>query len=269
MIKEMLVSFADNIKTKTSNPFFGTLILVWATKNWNLIYSLFNFDSATTLAQKKEFITNYFLTLPFVETLLWSILETFIIIILSYFLINLSRLIINMYEKRLTPLIYKWTDEQSIVLKSVYVISENERKRLERRLDEEREAKLRLQEDYDKLEKRIADLINEKDENLKNKETEKSTNSPKQKDAKSIDIDKLFLITNKLEKEDKVIDFEQIASDILNGEYIRKSHKNIAEYTTLGLVAPGSLIRNPDYYSYSLTELGKRLHEEILLRSLK
>lgn len=268
MIKEMLVSFADNIKTKTSNPFFGTLILVWVGKNWNLIYSLFNFDSGTSLTQKNEFIIHHFSTLPFIETLFWCVLETFFILIVSYFLINLSRLIINLYENKLTPQIYKWTDAKSIVLKSVYDISENERKRLEKRLDEEREAKLRLQEDYDKLEKKIADLLNEKGENL-NKETEKSTTSPKQKDSKSIDIDKLILINNKLEKESKINDFEQIASDILNGESIQKSQKNIAEYTTLGLVVPGVKTGSPNYYSYSLSELGKRLHEEILLRSLK
>lgn len=46
-------SFVDNIKQKTTNPFFGTLILVWLVRNWELIYTLFNFDKDWLLSDKK------------------------------------------------------------------------------------------------------------------------------------------------------------------------------------------------------------------------
>ena len=52
-------SFFDNIKDKTTNPFFGTLIFVWLVRNWDLVYTVFNFDSDCNLEDKKEFIRKY------------------------------------------------------------------------------------------------------------------------------------------------------------------------------------------------------------------
>lgn len=49
MIEDLFVSFKENIKGKTTNPFFGTLILVWIFHNWRLIYSIFNFDTSSNL----------------------------------------------------------------------------------------------------------------------------------------------------------------------------------------------------------------------------
>ena len=48
MIKDFLVSFKDNFKEKTRNPFLGTYLIVWLIRNWELIYTLFNFDQNKT-----------------------------------------------------------------------------------------------------------------------------------------------------------------------------------------------------------------------------
>lgn len=260
MIKDLLVSFKDNISTKTSNPFFGTLILVWFTKNWNLLYSIFNFDSRTTLDEKRNFIMTHFTEIPFLKTLMWCVVETFILLIVSYMLINLSRLIINFFDKKVTPQVYKWTDENSIVLKSVYDISENERKRLEKRLEEEREAKLKLQDDYEKLEKRIAELITGK--MSEKKETDGQNSASKKSD------EKLELLYNKLKKENKIQRFEIIASSILNDIPMEKSTENIQEFTTMGLIIPGAYNTN-NKYSFSLSQFGKDIHDRLLIERLK
>jgi len=269
MIKDLFISFKENFKDKTSNPFFGTLILVWLTKNWNLFYSIFNFDSGTTLEQKRDFILKHFELRPFIETLIYCVFQSFVILIVSYFLINLSRLIVNFYEKRVTPLVYKWTDEKSIVLKSVYESSENERKRLEKRVEEEREAKLKLQEDYDKLEKRIGELLLNRIEKGDTPKSETKTKSPKVNADKSSENNKITLLLNKLKKEDKLDEFEKIASQILNNDPIQKSNKIIGELVTIGLVTPGSYRSNPDWYNYGLTAIGKELHELLLMEKLK
>lgn len=263
MIKDMLVSFTENLKTKSTNPFFGTLILVWITKNWNLIYSLFNFDKDVTLVQKREFIINHFSKQPLIEELLWCVLETFIIILISYFLVNLSRLIINFYEKRLTPLVYKQTDEKSIVLKSVYDISEKERKRLEKKLDEERDAKLKLQEDYDKLEKRMSEIVLQYNQAKSNENKEKGTMK-----SKSIHEEKINLLINKLEKDNKTADFEKIASLILTNKAINKENQLVEELTTNGIITQGTYY-SPDYYYFKLTEIGKEMHDRLLVKKLK
>jgi len=269
MIKDLFISFKENFKDKTSNPFFGTLIIVWLTKNWNLFYSIFNFDSGTTLDQKRDFILKHFELRPFIETLVICVFEAFVILIVSYFLINLSRLIVNFYEKRVTPLVYKWTDENSIVLKSVYEVSENERKRLEKRVEEEREAKLKLQEDYDKLEKRIGELLAQKNDKENIPKPESKVKTPKANVEKSIDNSKITLLLNKLKKEDKLDEFEKLASRILNNDPIQKSNKIIGELVTIGLVTPGNYRTGPDWYNYNLTAVGKELHEMLLMEKLK
>ena len=120
MIKDFLVSFKDNIKEKTTNPFFGTLTIVWTVKHWKFVYSLFNFDDSATLDTRLTFIETYFKDESFWSYLLSPVLLTFAVIIGSYTLINLSRLIINIFEKKVTPYVYKVTDSSSIVLKQDY-----------------------------------------------------------------------------------------------------------------------------------------------------
>lgn len=271
MIKDLLISFKDNFKTKTSNPFFGTIILVWLTKNWNLLYSILNFDDKTTLEEKRHFIINHFTSRPFVETLFLCVAESFFIILISYILINLSRLIVNFFDKQITPYVYKWTDEKSIVLKSVYDNSENERKRLEKRVEEEREAKLKLQEEYDKLEKRLAELISNKNPEIPNEKEEKSekqTRNSKQKNNSSPNEDKLTLLINKFKKENKISAFEDMASAVLNGNTIKKDNPLVGEFTTLGLFIPGSN-HGGGHYTFTMTQTGKEIHEKLLMEKLK
>lgn len=268
MIKDLIISFKDNIKTKTSNPFFGALILVWITKNWNLIYSVFNFDSKTTLEEKRDFIITHFTTSPFLETLLWSVLETFIILVISYLFINIARLIVNFFDKQVTPLVYKWTDEKTIVLKTVFDASENERKRLEKRVEEEREAKLRLQEDYDKLEKRIADLLTERNSPKQRARDEKPPKQTKPKSNAMPNEEKLSLLFNKLQKENKIDAFEKVASAILNDNSIEKANNLVVEFTDLGLIVPGNYA-SPGRYKFNLTSFGKEIQERLLMEKLK
>ena len=268
MIKDLLISFKDNIQTKTSNPFFGTLILVWITKNWNVIYSIFNFDSKTTLEEKRSFIITHFTNRPFIETVLWCVLETFIILLISYILINLARLIVNFFDKQVTPLVYKWTDENSIVLKTVYEASENERKRLEKRVEEEREAKLKLQEDYDKLEKRNVELLTDKNSSQPSSQEEKPSKPVRQKSSLTASEEKLLLIFNKLQKDKKLDAFEKVASAILNNNSIEKANALVVEFTDLGLIIPGNHT-GAGQYRFSLTNFGKDIQEKLLMEKLK
>ena len=69
----IIESFVDNIKQKTTNPFFGTLILVWLVRNWELVYTLFNFDNDCTLSDKKQFIRDYYVSKFFWKELLLNI----------------------------------------------------------------------------------------------------------------------------------------------------------------------------------------------------
>lgn len=56
MIKDFLISFKDNFREKHRNPLLGTYLLVWLFRNWELLFTLFNFDKEKKLQDKIEFI---------------------------------------------------------------------------------------------------------------------------------------------------------------------------------------------------------------------
>ncbi len=158
MIKDFLISFRDNFKEKTRNPFLGTYLIVWVIRNWELLYTLFNFDSDYKLSDKIGYIKSYYLEHGFITNLFTSILWAFGLLILTYLLLAISRFITNFSEKRITPWIYKITDSNTIVLKETYEALRNENSRIEDKLESEREIKKRLLIEVSELENEIDSL---------------------------------------------------------------------------------------------------------------
>lgn len=162
MIAKTLLSFKDNIIQKSTNPFLGTLVLVWIFHNWKLVFTLFNFEEGTTLEQKWEFIDVFLEPWRFTTNLIHCITVATGVLFITYFLLNMSRLIVNFYEKMVSPWIYKVTDKSSVVLKSTYKQLEKERDSLEQRLEEERERRIQVQNELDKAEERLNASSNSK-----------------------------------------------------------------------------------------------------------
>jgi len=154
MFAKTLSSLKDNLIQKTTNPFLGTLVLVWIFHNWKLVYGVFNFDKTWTLEKKWEFITTYLEPWRFTINLIECLSIATIVLFVTYFLLNFSRLIINFYEKIVSPWVYKVTDKSSIVLKSTYKQLEQERDLLEQRLEEERVRRIQVQSELDALEEK-------------------------------------------------------------------------------------------------------------------
>lgn len=115
---EVVSSFFDNIKQKTTNPFFGTLICVWLVRNWALVYSLFTFEESTTLHERKAYVVNYYkhrdLGVEFFKTIGW----TLFFLIVGYFFIILSRLLINLVYHRIIPYFNNFIDRNQLVVDS-------------------------------------------------------------------------------------------------------------------------------------------------------
>ncbi|WP_372751582.1 hypothetical protein [Labilibaculum sp.] len=158
MITKTFASLRDNIIQKTTNPFLGTVIIVWLFHNWKLVFGVFNFDKSWTLEKKWEFIDGYLKPIKFTTNLIECLIVSVLVLIVTYFLLNFSRLIINFYEKKVTPFVYKMTDANSVVLKSTYQQLEKERDLLEKRLEEERGRRVEMQNENEKLEQRILGL---------------------------------------------------------------------------------------------------------------
>ncbi|MCG8732907.1 hypothetical protein [Tenacibaculum finnmarkense] len=258
MLKEVFLSFKDHIKEKTTNPFFGSLIIVWSLHNWEFIYTFFNFESCETLATKIEYIRKHLSPNLFTKNLLWCILITFCVLIISYIFLNFSRLIINFFDKKITPWVYKVTDKNSIVLKSDYKILEAERDLLIIKVKEEREAKLKAQNEIntleEKLKKSMLDAVIIDDDEIKIEDLSTDNN------LANIDLLKNNFESDYLKfKESELFGvFERIARNIRNTGNFPKGIKEIIKekYIHFDIVTEIHEDDNRNYI-HSLTEKGK------------
>jgi hypothetical protein len=148
---KILESFVDNIKQKTTNPFFGTLILVWLVRNWELIYSLFNFDSDCTLTDKKQFILNYINAQNHWFELFINITISLGLMILAYFLIVITRVFVNWIDHKIVP-------ELNLKFVSKLVVSNSRFEESEKQRIDNYNELLKEREHLNKLEVKINEL---------------------------------------------------------------------------------------------------------------
>ncbi|RYY88351.1 MAG: hypothetical protein EOO15_09255 [Chitinophagaceae bacterium] len=249
MIKDLIVSFKDNFKDKTSNPFLGTYVLVWLLRNWEVVYTLVNFDKGLKLVEKVAYLKSFFTKQTFIENLLTNIFWTFLVLILTYVLINLSRLIVNFSEKQVAPFVYKISDSKSIVLKEVYLTLRAERDELEVKLDKEREMRI-------KLESRIASLETEVVERASASVKSEIVSEQEQPEVvdQSIMIQR---IVDKLQELDLIEEFKKSALRIKQKEEIEDSYKPRNTFLALGLWEFLSHGYSSGKKSYKLTDDGE------------
>jgi len=158
MLKDGLNSILDNIKERTTNPFLGTLIVVWIVHNWKLVYSLLYFDSKLSLDKRLFYIQEYFNKTPFYLNLVYVFFLTILVLCVTYLFLGLSRFISDFYEKIIIPKIVKFNDKGNIVLKSDYLLLNEAFRQLELRLEEERLAKVAAQNERDSAYSRFTEL---------------------------------------------------------------------------------------------------------------
>jgi hypothetical protein len=148
-----LASFVANIRQKTTNPFLGTLVTVWFISNWELLYSVITFDSFVRQETKINVIKNYIISHHMMRNLIFCIIETVLVLVVTYFLLNVSRYILNIYENRVTPWIYSKSKPKSIIELHKYEQLIIERDEWVERYDKERTEKARIQNDFETLSK--------------------------------------------------------------------------------------------------------------------
>lgn len=250
MIKDIFLSFRDNFKEKTTNPFLGTYLIIWMIRNWELVYSLFNFDHHDTLETKVNFIKEYYRSNLFIEGIFWNILWTFGVLIITFLLLNVSRAIVNLFEKQLKPWIYKLTDSKSIVLKSTYESIRNQRDELQFRLDKERESKSKLESKIKSLEEEIS----ERDKVAAERKGEENIGTNELVESSEIQI--LF---DKLNNAKLIEDFKKVAVKSKKGQSISVNHEYIDKYIEYGLLEYKSTSYTGGENYYEVTTEGDEL----------
>tara|TARA_R110002124_G_scaffold283500_2_gene459618 strand:- start:13 stop:789 length:777 start_codon:yes stop_codon:yes gene_type:complete len=249
MIKDFLISFRDNFKEKTRNPFLGTYLIVWMIRNWELIFTIFNFDDDYKLENKIEFVNSYYTEHSFLGNLFSTILWAFGVLILTYLLLAITRFITNLSEKQLIPWIYKVTDNKSIVLKETYDNLRVENVRNENQLEKERENKRRLIAEISELEKVIDDLKNIGNENKEELTRTKSLEN---------EVDLLF---EKIKDKNLTDDYIEIVNRIGEAEqgWIDNEHWSSSTdyFVRLGLLHSGK--RENNYSELSISTIGEKV----------
>jgi hypothetical protein len=174
----------------------------------------------------------------------------------------LSRLIVNLFEKRLNPWIYKITDSKSIVLKSTFQKIEKERDILSQKLESEREAKLRLQNEISGLEDRIKELINPIPVENTDIKLQKATVSEQ---------NKIDAILKDIQDKNMTQFFDKLIDDINNQEYIdTKKHGEMINYFLKSdiIKLSNKHWNNDTLRSFIFTSFGEKLIEEFVINKI-
>lgn len=150
--------FFSNIKDKLTNPFFGTLIIVWITRNWILVYTLFNFDEKHNLKTKVEFIKNYWSTKDFLEDLAISAFHALLFMLAGYIIIMATRGISIFVEHNAMPWITKKVINKNYVLKEQFDNVSDERTDYFNKFEDERSRVRTFSKDYEEQSKILDQL---------------------------------------------------------------------------------------------------------------
>ncbi|MDN3595285.1 hypothetical protein [Zunongwangia endophytica] len=240
MLNNTIVSLKDNLYEKTKNPFLGTYILVWLVRNWELVFTILNFDDDYKLSDKVEFVKLYYFDHGFLLGLLINIGWTFLVLIITYLLLASSKLISNAYENIISPWLSKKIDSKLVVPKEKFENLREERNDLLSYLRRERDTRKVLEDQITLLEIKI-------------------------KDDKILKEERVFKTFHRLEIMERFNHFLSIAAKIHNQQYL-DDESDLSVYLAFDLLQHVKSDNINKKYSYSLTELGKRVWNEIMFK---
>jgi hypothetical protein len=244
MIKKTMSSFTDGINQKLKNPFLGTFMMVWTIRNWEFIYSLFYFDSKLSLDKRIQIIKNYFIDYSYAEVFI-TIGITFVVLIVTYVLLNLSSLIVSFFEKIITPQIYQLTDKSSVVVKSVYNEALERIELLNSKVQSEIDLKLQTKNENEKLENKIKELLAEA--------------------LRPTEEEEVIDIFNRIREDEKL----KLAISILQSEIQKGSPGLVGKVSSIALpfFLSNNLIESKTEGMLSWTDKGTKLNELMINKS--
>jgi len=175
---------------KVTNPFFATYFFVLLYRNWELIFTLFNFDDDCTLDDKLHLINQYFNKLEFIDQIWTNLWVTAVVIVISYLLYFGFRALANLFERKVFPIADK-IDNDLVVTKERYLKVKEDLDNLNKEFKYVRDENIKLDKNYADIKKELADY----DEQFIIKHTEIS----KLKDVKAILDENTIILDKKLD----------------------------------------------------------------------
>lgn len=160
MTLEPINDFFSNIKEKLTNPFFGTLIFVWLVRNWELVYSIFNFDECYTLETKKQYIIYYYADKSIYKELGCNIVIALLLMLLGYLMLFLTRAFTTWFDFTLMPWITGKIISSKVVQKELYDEVSKERNEYAEMYEEQRKLVRNSSKEFDQISKNFQDQSN-------------------------------------------------------------------------------------------------------------
>ena len=256
MINETLVSFKDLFKSKVRNPFFGTLATVWVIHNWDLVYSLFHFEEEWTREMRIEYLSTYFTEPGFVGNMIVCVLIAIVVLIVSYALMNVSRLVVYASNDIVKPLIQRITDKGKIVLKEDFKRMKANRDQLQKRYEAEFNARIKLLGEYDELNKRYEDVLQGQKPDIG------------ELDKENVSVQETERLFEYLDKNGLLEDFEELVGHINNQKPLSPNDSHIISLTKLDLIKQGKHYSGGKHM-YGFTERGKNLANFFMRKRLE
>lgn len=155
----VITSLFSNIKQKSTNPFLGTLVLVWTYRNWELLYTLFKSEPNLTISAKINMLEPYFNAGAFIVNILISMGLAILLLVLTYFLLNVSRFITNIYEEKVTPFVNEIVSESSVVTREKYNKLKEQCDKYFDNYEAEKKRRIEISEERDRAEKKLSDHL--------------------------------------------------------------------------------------------------------------
>ncbi|MCU7612903.1 hypothetical protein N0B16_00460 [Chryseobacterium sp. GMJ5] len=228
-----ITDFFTNIKDKLTSTFFGTFIFVWILRNWDFVYTFFNFEKNSDLHERITYIRCYFYSKNiYCETPI-NIVFTIVLIILGYTLVTLTKTISALFDKLMlwiTSRIFR----KRIISKEEFNEMEAKFNDYSKKYEEQRE----IVREYSKTRDDQKELIFSKDSEIKDLESEKSKFTTTINE-KSEEIHRLQLRYDSAENEMNNLKTEmnllngtisrlRIENDTLNNTYKREKSESMA-----------------------------------------
>lgn len=124
-VKDFFQGILDVFKARTDNPlinndgqgnpFGGTYFFIWLIYNWEIPFSLFNFDSSYKLFSKIDFIRCYFQNKGFLDTFLTPAALTFLSLIVFFLFSFLAIGLNKIYHFNVIPRLTKAVEGKSAI----------------------------------------------------------------------------------------------------------------------------------------------------------
>lgn len=248
---EISKSLTDYIKTKCTNPFFGTLFFVWIIFHWKLIYIVFSFEKGTSLEDKVNFISHFLDEPAFIWNMLWCIFISFLVLIASYILTNAARFITEYSNEIVNPKVFnkidKISNKTNTISKDRYEKMQKEKDSYKDKYEKERESRLHAEQERDEMEDKYKNAI-KFDEN----EIELEENKP--------NFDRSIIqLYNRVKRDGKVEEFSKMIEFINSNEYIdtEDDYYEVCRYFLKNDII--SITRKGFESSFNFTETGKEL----------